>query len=49
MKKIMAVGMAMVLALGLTACSGGETVREETTTAAPSAAENSGNQEAEKK
>ncbi len=48
MKKIMAVGMAMVLALGLTACSGGETVREETTTAAPSAAENSGNQEAEK-
>lgn len=40
MKKIMAVGMAIILAAGLTACSGGETVREETTTAASAASEN---------
>ena len=40
MKKIMAVGMAVILAAGLTACSGGETVREETTAAASAAAEN---------
>ncbi len=40
MKKIMAVGMAVILAAGLTACSGGETVQEETTAAASAAAEN---------
>ena len=40
MKKMMAMGMAIILAAGLTACSGGETVREETTNAASAASEN---------
>ena len=34
MKRIMTAGMAMILAVSLTACGGSETVREEKTTVA---------------